>query len=92
LAHSGQDPVDWTERIPTVPPPNREALADIPFLTPPPAFQSQSENSVDTATVDAVVRKVLERLESQIHGILSQGALKPLVENLLEDELSKKEK
>jgi CheY-like chemotaxis protein len=92
LALAGRDPVDWTERIPTVPPPNREALADIPFLTPPPAFQSQSENSVDTATVDAVVRKVLERLESQIHGILSQGALKPLVENLLEDELSKKEK
>ena len=85
--------VAWTERTPTVPPPNRESLADIPFLTPPSVFQSQApETGVDSATVDAVVRKVLERLESQIHGILSQGALKPLVENLLENELSKKEK
>jgi hypothetical protein len=93
LEAAAQNSVDWTERTPTVPPPNREALADIPFLTPPPAFQSQpQEGGVDSATVDAVVRKVLERLESQIHGILSQGALKPLVENLLEDELSKKEK
>jgi hypothetical protein len=93
LASAEPNPVDWTERTPTVPPPNREALADIPFLTPPAAFQSQAaEGSVDSATVDAVVRKVLERLESQIHGILSQGALKPLVENLLEDELAKKGK
>jgi hypothetical protein len=93
LASAEPNPVGWTERTPTVPPPNREALADIPFLTPPAAFQSQAaEGSVDSATVDAVVRKVLERLESQIHGILSQGALKPLVENLLEDELAKKEK
>ena len=93
LAVAEPNPVDWTERVPTVPPPNREALADIPFLTPPAEFQSQAaDGSVDSATVDAVVRKVLERLESQIHGILSQGALKPLVENLLEDELSKKEK
>ena len=93
LAVAEPNPVDWTERVPTVPPPNREALAEIPFLTPPAEFHSQAgDGGVDSATVDAVVRKVLERLESQIRGMLSQGALKPLVENLLEDELSKKEK
>ena len=90
---SEPNPAEWTERTPTVPPPNRDALAEIPFLTPPPAFQPQAPGAaVDSATVDVVVQKVLERLESQIHGILSQGALKPLVENLLEGELSKKEK
>jgi hypothetical protein len=93
LARVESEPAGWTERIPTVPPPSREALAEIPFLMPPPPTQMHAaDNGVDTATVDAVVRKVLERLGSQIQDLLSQDSLKPLVENLLENELAKKGK
>jgi CheY-like chemotaxis protein len=85
--------VEVNERIPTGPPPNREALAQIPFLTPPADFQAQPRGQVaaDPETVDAVVRKVLAKLEPQLHDLLSQGVLKPLVENLLQGELTKKE-
>jgi CheY-like chemotaxis protein len=84
-----------SERIPTGPPPNMEALASIPFLTPPPEFRAdkpESPAAANQASVDEVVRKVLERLEPQIHDLLSQGVLKPLVENLLQNELAKKDK
>ncbi len=85
---------DSNDRIPTGPPPNREALAGIPFLTPPPDFrQAKPESAAASAeTVDEVVRRVLERLEPQIHDLLSSGVLKPLVENLLQSELAKKGK
>lgn len=86
---------ETSERIPTGPPPNREALADIPFLMPPPPspFERKSDSSKnDPAQVDAVVAKVLEKLEPQLHQLLSQSLLKPLVENLLQQELEKKEK
>ena len=88
------EPSITSERIPTGPPPNREALAEIPFLTPPPEFRSQAPEppAPNSGTVDAVVRKVLEKLEPQLHDLLSQGVLKPLVENLLQSELAKKEK
>jgi len=85
------------ERIPTMPPPNREALSHIPFLTPPPSFLAEINNgdsrqalSADSATIDTVVRKVLEKLQPQIQELLSQGLLKPLVENMLHNELDKK--
>lgn len=84
------DSAEYSERIPTAPPPNREALADIPFLTPPPAAVESPK--ADAGTVDAVVQKLLERLEPQLHDLLSQGVLKPLVENLIQNELSKKNK
>jgi CheY-like chemotaxis protein len=82
------------ERIPTGPPPNREALAGIPFLTPPPGFDpnARQQTAPDPSAVDAVVQKVLERLEPQLHDLLAQGVLKPLIENLLQQELGKKEK
>ena len=86
--------LEISERIPTGPPPNREALAEIPFLTPPPDFRYESrEQSAaipDPHTVDAVVQKVLEKLQPQLQDLLSQGILKPLVENLLQSELAKK--
>ena len=83
------------ERIPTMVPPNREALADIPFLSPPPEILAESaaalkNNAAGDETVDAVVRKVMERLEPQLHDLLSQGVLKPLVENILQNDLAKK--
>ncbi|MBZ5695290.1 MAG: response regulator [Acidobacteriia bacterium] len=90
----GSSSSDWNERIPTAPPPNREALAEIPFLSPPADFHADARDAeaVNSETVDNVVRKVLEKLEPQLHDLLSQGVLKPLVENLLQSELAKKEK
>jgi len=84
------------ERVPTGPPPNREALAEIPFLNPPQGFdpnaRAPQSSAADASTVDAVVEKLLERLQPQLHDLLSQGVLKPLVENLLRQEDAKKEK
>ena len=84
------------ERLPTGPPPNREALAEIPFLNPPQGFDPNARpaqpSAADVSTVDAVVEKLLERLQPQLHELLSQSVLKPLVENLLQQENSKKEK
>jgi CheY-like chemotaxis protein len=87
-----------SERIPTAPPPNREALAGIPFLQPPkditepvnvtPAV-SEPAPSVD---VDSVVQRVIEKLGPQLQEMLAQGLLKPLVESLLQQEIAKKEK
>lgn len=86
------------ERIPTMPPPNREALSHIPFLTPPPSFLAeltssapqQQPHAADPETVDAVVQKVLEKLQPQLQELLSQGLLKPLVENILQSEVKKR--
>ncbi|MGD0955355.1 MAG: response regulator [Candidatus Acidiferrales bacterium] len=85
---------EFDERVPTGPPPNREALAEIPFLTPPPGFDPnvRVETTPDSDAIDAVVQRVLERLEPQLHDLLAHGVLKPLVENLLQQELAKKEK
>jgi hypothetical protein len=77
----------YSERIPTAPPPNREALADIPFLLPPPP-----PPPFDSSAVDAVVQRVLEKLEPQLHDLLSKGVLKPLIENMLQQELHKNDK
>ncbi|HEX4004091.1 MAG TPA: response regulator [Candidatus Acidoferrales bacterium] len=83
------------DRIPTGPPPNRDALAEIPFLNPPQGFDPNARaaqpSTVDASTVDAVVEKLLEKLQPQLHDLLSQGVLRPLVENLLRQEAAKKE-
>ena len=88
-----------SDRIPTGPPPSREALADIPFLTPPPPapfapVSSEHKPSQPEATpsVDAVVNRLLERLEPQLHEMLTKDLLKPLVQNLLNQELQEKSK
>lgn len=81
------DSAEYNERIPTAPPPNREALAGIPFLTPPPA-----PAPLDSQAIDAVVQRVLERLGPQLNDLLSKGVLKPLIENLLQQELRKNDK
>jgi hypothetical protein len=51
---------------------------------PPPPF--------DSSAVDAVVQRVLEKLEPQLHDLLSKGVLKPLIENMLQQELHKNDK
>lgn len=113
---------EFSERIPTAPPPNREALADIPFLTPPPpapfeppsseppavpeaqdlrserAGQSVSsdssspDSSSESPSVDAVVKRLLEKLQPQLNDMLAKDVLKPLVQNLLDQETPKKSK
>jgi CheY-like chemotaxis protein len=72
--------------------PHREQLAHIPYLNPPPDFhQADKDNdAAPSPTVDAIVQKVLEKLEPQIRELLSQNVLKPLVENMLQSELEKK--
>jgi CheY-like chemotaxis protein len=86
---------EFFERVPTLPPPNREALSEIPFLMPPlptaPADSSTPTGVANADTVDEVVRRVLEKLQPQLHELLSQG-VKPLIENLLQNELHKNEK
>jgi hypothetical protein len=77
------------------PVPIREALAHIPFLNPPAEFHqtefgSPNDDTDKSATVDAIAQKVLEKLEPQIRELLSQNALKPLIESLLKNELEKK--
>jgi CheY-like chemotaxis protein len=85
---------EFSERVPTMPPPTREALAQIPFLTPPADFDPNAKDSGpnESEIVDTLVQKVMERLGPQLHVLLSQDVLKPLVENLLQKELTKKEK
>ena len=87
-----------SERIPTAPPPNREALAGIPFLVPPKEITEPvnttpaSSNGSAPVDVDAVVQKVIEKLGPQLQEMLAQGLLKPLVESMLQQELAKKDK
>lgn len=88
---------DAIERIPTAPPPNREALSGIPFLLPPreitgPVDVTPAAPGSAPVDVDAVVQKVIDKLGPQLQEMLAQGLLKPLVENLLQQELAKKEK
>ncbi len=87
---------EFSERIPTLPPPNREALVGIPFLMPPPASPShesmaEEPEANDAHAIDEVVRKVLEKLQPHLQELFSQG-VKPLVENLVHSELSKKDR
>jgi CheY-like chemotaxis protein len=85
------------ERIPTMPPPNRAALTEIPFLNLPPGFDPHARDKVvevppENEVVDAVVQKILQRLEPQLQQMLSQGVLKPLIESVLNEEHSKRAK
>src|SRR3984885_2228469 len=95
---AAQEPpaLDTFERIPTLPPPNREALSEIPFLMPPLLPPQNSEQpaaarATDAEAVDDMVRKVMEKLGPHLQELLSQG-VKPLVENLLQNELHKKDR
>lgn len=96
---SGTDvsaPAAFGERIPTAPPPNREALSGIPFLMPTAAtlesVNAPQEPAAAAINVDDMVQKVLERLEPQLHELLSKSLLKPLIENMVQNEFAKKDK
>ncbi|MGH9689941.1 MAG: response regulator [Candidatus Acidiferrales bacterium] len=90
---------EYSEWTPTIAPPTREAVADIPFLNPPEDFHRNAESAdnegaaeINSETVDAIVQRLLEKIEPQLHDLLSQGVLKPLVQSFLHSELQKKEK
>ncbi|MGC1106233.1 MAG: response regulator [Candidatus Acidiferrales bacterium] len=55
-----------------------------------PSNESFSIPQADQATVDAMVAKVLSKLEPQLHEALANGVLRPLVEELLNQERTKK--
>jgi hypothetical protein len=74
------------------PPPTREQLAHIPFLNPPPDIQQEAEKNPNSEVaqfaVDAVVERILQKIEPQLHDLLSQN-LKPLIESLVHTEIQK---
>lgn len=54
------------------------------------AAVSAKNAEMDAAAIDSVVAKLLEKLEPQIHEALSNGLLRPLVEEILNRERDKK--
>lgn len=58
--------------------------------TTPAAAEPSSAAPGAYPSVDAVVSRLLEKLEPQIHELLSKDLLKPLVENLIQQELANK--
>jgi CheY-like chemotaxis protein len=52
--------------------------------------EAASKPPVDQATVDDVVAKVISKLEPQLHQALANGVLRPLVEELLNQQREKK--
>jgi hypothetical protein len=82
---------EFSERIPTLPPPNREALSGIAFLMPPRVQVDATPSEPSAETVDALVQKVLDKLRPQLQDLFSQG-VKPLVESLVHSELAKKDR
>ena len=95
---------EFDERVPTSVPANREALAGIPFLNPPPDFHEREDEeeeresvtssssglTTDPVGVDALAQKILDKIEPQLRGLLSENLLKPLIETLVQSELQKK--
>jgi len=62
-----------------------------PLLPPQNSQQPAAARATDAEAVDDMVRKVMEKLGPHLQELLSQG-VKPLVENLLQNELQKKDR
>ena len=67
------------------------------YLNPPPDFREYADAhsiinhyAADPLIVDAIVEKVLQRIEPQLRELLSQNVLKPVVEAILHGELERK--
>src|SRR4029077_11562838 len=86
LAHAETDPLTaYAASEPTAFYPE-EALAEEPAAVgePAPFVNSfHASSAADPAVVDAVVSRLLEKLEPHLHEIFSQEVLRPLVENML---------
>ncbi len=63
----------------------------MPPLLPPQNSEQPAARANDAEAVDDMVRKVMEKLGPHLQELLSQG-VKPLVENLLQNELQKKDR
>jgi CheY-like chemotaxis protein len=90
-------PSSFEEHMPTAPAPHRDDLDEIPYLNPPPDFREYADAhsiinhyAADPLIVDAIVEKVLQRIEPQLRELLSQNVLKPVVEAILHGELERK--
>ncbi len=88
---------EFDDRMPTCSP-SREALAEIPFLNPPRNFHPDEDrpravngDAAACANVDAVVQRILEKIEPQLRELLTQNLLKPLIATLVQHELEKKD-
>jgi hypothetical protein len=55
-----------------------------------PAPPAVKHLDIDAAVMEAAVKRVLDRLQPQLQEILSNGVLRPLIENALQKELEKK--
>ena len=86
LAHAEADPfTPYAASEPTAFYPE-EALTEEPAAVEEPApfvNSFHASNAADPAVVDAVVSRLLEKLEPHLHEIFSQEVLRPLVENML---------
>ena len=60
------------------------------FYSDPAEVAPARSSEMDAAAIDSVVAKLLEKLEPQIHQALSNGILRPLVEEMLNRERDKK--
>lgn len=56
----------------------------------PPASEHVPQEAIDAATVDDVVAKVISKLEPQLHQALANGVLRPLVEEVLNQQRREK--
>jgi CheY-like chemotaxis protein len=65
--------------------------ADSPFAQEVKAMvqAEASPAKLDQASMDAVVNRVLDKLQPRLNEILSDGVLRPLIENVLKKELEK---
>jgi CheY-like chemotaxis protein len=87
---------EFDDRMPSCTP-SREALAEIPFLNPPRSYHPDTERPravngdvVEAVNIDAVVQRILEKIEPQLREMLSQNLLKPLITSLVQNEFQKK--
>lgn len=56
----------------------------------PPAKEPAAQEAIDPATVDDVVARVISKLEPQLHQALANGVLRPLVEEVLNQQRREK--
>jgi CheY-like chemotaxis protein len=86
LAHAEADPLTlYAASEPTAFYPEEALTEETAALEEPAPFVNSfhASSAADPAVVDAVVSRLLEKLEPHLHEIFSQEVLRPLVENML---------
>ena len=94
VAGSGKTAPEETPATPTEVSATDSTVPSEPYEKEPPAQAADAaptrSSEMDPAAIDSVVAKLLEKLEPQIHQALSNGILRPLVEEMLNRERDKK--